>query len=79
MRDAHTHREADIGRGRSRLHAGTRKRDSIPSPWDHDLPGPNADAQPVSLQGVPGIFFYLITITHEYSCPSGDDSNFTVG
>ena len=35
MRD--TERGRDIGRGRSRLHAGNLMQDSIPGPQDHDL------------------------------------------
>ena len=33
MRD----RSRDIGRERSRLHAGSLMQDSIPGPWDHAL------------------------------------------
>ena len=37
MKDTHTHRGKDTGRGRSRLHAGTPMWDSIPGPQDHAL------------------------------------------
>ena len=35
MRD--TQREAETGRGRCRLPAGSQMRDLQPGPWDHDL------------------------------------------
>ena len=37
MKDTHTHRGRDTGRGRSRLHAGSLIWDSIPGPQDHTL------------------------------------------
>ena len=49
MRD--TERGRDTGRGRSRLHAGSPMRDSIPGPGSR--PEPKADAQLLSHPGVP--------------------------
>ena len=37
MRDTHTHRDRDIGRGGSRLPVRIPMWNSIPEPWDHDL------------------------------------------
>ena len=36
INETHTERGRDIGRGRSRLPAGSLMWDSIPGPWDHD-------------------------------------------
>ena len=52
MRDTHTERGRDIGRGnRSRLHAGSPMWDSIPDPGI--TPELKADAQPLSHPGIP--------------------------
>ena len=45
MRDTHTERGRDTGRGRSGLHAGSSMQDLIPGPQDHEL---EADAQLLS-------------------------------
>ena len=45
-------RQADTGRGRSRLPAGNPMWDWIPGPWGSH-PGLKADAQPLSHPGVP--------------------------
>ena len=37
IHERHGERGKDIGRGRSRLPAGSLMWDSIPGPWDHDL------------------------------------------
>ena len=37
MRDTQGERGRDTGRGRSRLHAGSPRQDSIPGPWGHGL------------------------------------------
>ena len=56
----HTHRGRDIGRGRSRLLAGTRSQDLGSRPeW-------KADAQPLSLLGAP-----MITISNSLSGNKG--------
>ena len=49
MRD--TKRSRDVGRGRSRLHAGSLIWDSIPDPGSR--PEPKADTQLLSHPGVP--------------------------
>ena len=51
MRDTHRERDRDrdIGRGRSRLPSGKLIRNSIPG----SLPGPKAEARPLSYPGVP--------------------------
>ena len=46
MRD--TEREAETGRGRSRLPIGSPMRDSIPTPQDQDLSQRRLDTQPLS-------------------------------
>ena len=52
MKDRERGRDRDIGRGRSRLHAGSPMWDSTPElPGSH--PEPKADAQPLSHPGVP--------------------------
>ena len=50
MRD--TERVRDIGRGRSRLHAGSLMWDLIPGLQDHAL-GPKTDAKLLSHPGIP--------------------------
>ena len=47
MRDTERARGRDTGRGRSRLHAGSPMRDSIPGPE------PKAGAKPLSHPGIP--------------------------
>ena len=51
-----TQREADTGRGRSRLHVGSPLRDSIPGPLESQ-PEPKADVQSLSNPGVPPLKF----------------------
>ena len=58
MRHTHRGRDRDTGRGRSRLHAGSPTRDSIPGPWG-SRPGPKADAHPLSHPGVPVYSFFI--------------------
>ena len=53
MHERHTERDRDIGRERSRLHAGSPMWHSIPGLQDHAL-GVKTDAQPLSHPGVPG-------------------------
>ena len=54
MRHKERERGRDIGRERSRLHAGSLMQDLIPGLQDHAL-GLKADAQLLSHLGVPGV------------------------
>ena len=56
MTDTHRDRNRDIGRGRSKLHAGNLMWDSIPGLQDHSL-GRNAGAKPWATQGSPALIF----------------------
>ena len=62
-------RGRDIGRGRSRLPAGSLMWDSIPGP-----PGsrsePKADAQSLSHPGIPDIYFQFSNIEYNTQCSS---------
>ena len=56
MRDTHTHRGRDTGRGKSRLPIGSPAGDSILGPHPGtpgSRPKPKADAQPLSHSGIP--------------------------
>ena len=53
MRDTERERGRDIGRGRSRLHAGSLTWDSIGSPGS--CPGPKAGTKPLSHPGFPSL------------------------
>ena len=59
MRDTEKEAETDIGRGRSRVPAGSLMWDSIPGCWDPRMPGsqpePKADTQSLSHPGAPQI------------------------
>ena len=56
MRDTKGKRGRDIGRGRSRLHAGSLMQDSILGPQDPGTPEAKAGTKPLSHPGVPGVF-----------------------
>ena len=61
MSDTERGRGRDIGRGRSRLHAGSPMWDSISELRDHALSQRQIDTQPVSHPGVPGNPYVLST------------------
>ena len=60
MRDTHTERGGDIGRGRSRLLTRSPIWDSIPGP--ESRPEPKAVAQPLSHPGIPQVNIFIKTL-----------------